>query len=192
MNITNSTKQLAVFLTLGGLLAFGCASTQLAPKETLPEWTKKLPEDPDYLYATGAGHSRSRSIATKMAETQARSRLALEQKIRVEGLVKGLEAETGLVESSKTLRDFRDITKQVYAEVLTGCRTVRQFPRLEDPIWYVDVLVQVPLAPARAALMDSIQSDREMRDLFEITRLYQELEAEVKAWEARKQAHSTR
>ena len=80
------------------LMLTGCGgSKSLEATDTgdIPDWFTNVPKDPNFLYGAKTATSRDLQLAFDKAATDARAEIGRQVEIKVEGLQKRFQEETG-------------------------------------------------------------------------------------------------
>ncbi len=158
-------------------------STKNKTNVDVPTWFLSPPQDPNFLYAAATGESRSMQIAMNKAKQEARTDIAQQLKVRMQGLVKKFEEEVGNGEETTLLSQFTQATKAVVNTELTGSKITEQEIRKEGNLYRVYVLMELPIGAASEALMDKLKKQEEMYTRFRSSQTFQELDKEIEKYE---------
>lgn len=167
----------------------GNKNTSLTPQPSrevannLPSWFNKVPSDPNYLFATASANSRDLQIAIDKAQLAGRQQLASQFEVKFSGLQKRFQEEVGVADSSELLDQFTQSYKAVVSTVLNGTRAKEQEVKPDGPIYRAYVLMEMPIGPANAMLMQKIKQNQQMYTRFRATQAFQDLDAEVQKFE---------
>lgn len=157
----------------------------------VPGWYTKMPQDPNYLFASAAATSRDLQTAVDKAELDGRNKLAQQLEVKFSGLAKRFKEETGVADSSEFLESFTQSYKAVVSQVLNGSRAREQEVRPEGQIYRAFVLVEMPIGPANAQLMQKIRQNQAMYTRFRASQAFADLDKEVEKYEESKKQAGT-
>lgn len=188
---TPRSIRLALFALL--IVASGCGSsgpTNLNPSPSddsvanVPDWFVAPPEDASAVFGTGTATSRSLQTAVDKASTTARGDIASGLATRFQGLSKQFEEEIGVGADSEMLQQFTQAQKEVVSEVLRGASTRKRDIQNDRGVYRAYVLMGMPIGRAAAELLRKIQSNKALHTRFRSTQAFEELEEEVRDYEA--------
>ena len=164
----------------------GCASTAPKKEKTAPGWYQNPPPgDESHLYAATVSESRRMDVAAKKAKTDGRAELARQMGIKVQNLEKLFQEEVGADAESELLEQFTSVTKTVTSETLHGVQEEeKETQSLEDGRFRVYVLMSLPIGAANQAMLAKLKANEHLYTRFRATQAFEELDAEVKAFEA--------
>ena len=168
------------------LCSLGCASSGQKMKKGLPEWYENPPNaDAQHLYAAAVADSRDMVVATKKAKVDARTDLAQQMATKVQNLEKLFSEEVGTDAESELLEQFTSVTKAITSETLHGTQEEKkEVHDLEDGTIRVYVLMSLPIGAADQALMAKIKANEHLYTRFRASQAFEELNAEIEAYEA--------
>lgn len=162
------------------------------PQQTtasVPQWYARMPQDPNYIFATATATSRDLQTAVDKAEIDARNKIAQQIGTKLSGYQKRFKEEIGVADSSEYMETFTQAIKTVTSEVLNGSRAKEQDVRPEGQVYRAFVLMEMPIGPANAQLMQKIRQNQAMYTRFRASQAFAELDKEVEKYEeSRKQA----
>ena len=175
---------LNVFIVAIGF--WGCASSGPKNLKSLPGWYEDPPSaDEKYLYAAAMGESRDMVVATKKAKTDARADLAQQMAAKVQNLEKLFSEEVGTDAQSELLEQFTSVTKIITSETLHGTQEEeKEVQELKDGTVRVYVLMTLPIGSANQALMTKLKANEHLYTRFRASQAFEELDADIKAYEA--------
>lgn len=171
------------------LLASACASApsrSATPAEAvsdIPGWFSSVPNDLNFIYAARTAESRDMQLAVNKATTDGRAELARQMEVRMQGLSKRFQEETGLGADAQMLDQFTTATKEVLNQTLNGSRVSKQELRSNGATFRAFVLVELPVGAASQALRDRLRANEQMMTRFRATETFRELDAEVQRYE---------
>jgi citrate lyase gamma subunit len=139
------------------------------------------PNDPNYLFATTTATSRDMQLAIEKAKQDARVDISSQIESRVMALIKKFDEEVGRTEDSEILQQFTKVSKTVIDQTLVGCRVRKQEIIKEGELYRAYVLMELPLATAKEALLNQIKEREHLYTRFRASQSFKELEKEVKA-----------
>lgn len=197
------TTSLIVVLLGLVLLWAGCGGKEVVPVQTpdetlspessgessvlVPEWFVSIPEDPDHLYATATGTSKSLQLALDNAKNAGRTDIASQIGTKVSGLFKRFREEIGAGEDAELMTMTTAVSKEVVSEVISGCRAAKQDVKKEGISYRAYVLMEMPIGQANAALMAKVKANNNMYTRFRASQGFKELESEVEKYEEEKE-----
>jgi len=153
------------------------------PEGEVPEWFQNVPQDPNFLFSAKTETSKDLQTAVDNATLNARTEIARQTEVKIEGLQKRFNEEVGLAEDSQLLRQFTDASKSVVSTSLSGSRVKQQRQFQNGSVWRAYVLVEYPIGAANEALVQAIKKNEQMYTRFRSAQTFQELENEVKKYE---------
>ena len=176
-------------LCLSLALVAGCASTAPKKERGLPSWYETPPAgDESHLFAVAVAESRDMGVAVKKAKTNARADLAQQMGTKVQNLERLFEEEVGTDAESELLEQFTSVTKVVTSETLHGIQEKeKEIQNLEDGTIRVYVQMSLPIGAANHALMAKLKANEHLYTRFRATQAFDELNDEIKAYEASRQ-----
>jgi shikimate kinase len=194
-NIQSSSKEVfmrSVFsLLLVALSLIGCGGTkslQATDTGDIPDWFMNVPKDPNFLYGAKTATSQDLQLALDKAATDARAEIARQVEIKVEGLQKRFQEETGTTADAQLLDQFTQANKTVVSTSLSGTQVTKQKELKDGSLWRAYVLVEYPVGAANEAFMKQIKNNEQLYTRYRATQTFKELDEEVKKLEdAKKQ-----
>ncbi|KAK3604883.1 hypothetical protein CHS0354_000546 [Potamilus streckersoni] len=192
-----------VVLVVFVFLAVGCGSTkgvarydkeqggtelvksapEILEQSKVPNWFAQVPSDPNHLYAANTQVSQDLQLAINKASTGARTEIARQVEVKLQGMQKRFAEEVGAAENSEFLQSFTEAEKTIVSTTLTGSRIKEQFYHKEGDTWRAYILVEYPTGAASSALLKNIQSKEAMYTRYRATQAFQDLEKEVEKYE---------
>jgi hypothetical protein len=119
-----------VFAVLAVVLAsMGCASSPTpatAANVDRPDWVLNPPQDDEKLFGMGSANSTNESRGWKMAENRARNSISYQITSIVEGMQEDYTQQAGSDDAEISENFFRDVGRQLTANVLNGARTEKR------------------------------------------------------------------
>ncbi len=144
----------------------------------------KIPEDPNYIFADAVAISKSQQLAVDKAKQDARFEISTILEAKMEGLVKKFDEEVGLGLESELLQQFTKVSKTIVSQVLVGCReSKRAVFNEKDGTFQAYIRMMLPLGEAKNALLNSINSEKNLYTRFRSRQAFDELDKEVKEYE---------
>jgi len=159
-----------------GLVIAGCGGSK---EVKVPGFMTNPPTDPNYLFAVATATSRDMQLALDKAKQDGRVDIASQLKSRVMGLIKKFDEEVGKTSDSELLQQFTKVSKTVVDQTLVGCRVRKQEVRKEGELYRAYVLMELPLAAAKEALLNQIKQREHLYTRFRASQSFKELEEEV-------------
>ena len=157
--------------------------TPEATLASIPDWYSNPPQDPNYLFAANTAMSRDMQLAIDKAKQQARTDLASQLEVKVNGLTKSFTEEIGMNEESELLTQFTEASKAVVSTTMNGTRVKNQEVVIDQGIYRAYVLMELPLGAANMALMQQIKNNQNMYTRFRASQAFEELNEEVEKYE---------
>ena len=173
---------LSLVLLAIAVLSLGCGGKTASTGNSLglPEWFQAVPEDPGYIFAVATSTSRDLGMSVNKAKQQARVDIAQQMETKVKSMIKQFNEEVGLGEEAEFLSQTTEVSKSVTSKVLNGSKAKKVETVKEGEIIYRSyVLMEMPIGPANAALMDAIKKQQNMYTRFRASQGFQELEGEI-------------
>jgi hypothetical protein len=179
-------KKLLFFtvLTLTAVFLSGCSSTPKPVKQrALFEDMQKMSNEilkSGGLAVVGIGESRSLELALNKAKTNGRRELAQMLTVKVESLEKAFMDETGTPEDAEIMSQFTTTTKVITSQQLAG--SVAQELKYEVIGTTVTAYALMVLDPQTIA--DQLAKEKELYTRLQSTKAFDELDKEIKEYEA--------
>ena len=182
---------LSFLLMVLSVLLFGCSSEQSLQSTdagNIPDWYMSVPKDPNFIYAAKTATSQDMQLAFDKATTDARAEIGRQVELKVEGLQKRFQEETGTNTDAQLLDQFTQANKTVVSTSLSGSRITKQKQLKDGEIWRAYVLVEYPVGAANEAFLQQVKKNEQMYTRFRATQTFKELEDEVKKLDDAKKA----
>ncbi len=184
------TLRIALVLLAAGILAAGCGggpeTMQSADTGDIPAWYTNVPQDSNYVYAVNTATSQDMQLAYDKATTGARAELGRQVELKVSGLQKRFEEETGTGQDAQLMQQFTQATKTVVSTTMSGTRVKEKTHLKDGNIYRAYVLAEYPLGAANAALLQAIKQNEQMYTRFRASQAYKDLDQEAKKYEDQK------
>jgi len=184
------TLRIALVLLAAGILAAGCGggpeTMQSADTGDIPAWYTNVPQDSNYVYAVNTATSQDMQLAYDKATTGARAELGRQVELKVSGLQKRFEEETGAGQDAQLMQQFTQATKTVVSTTMSGSRVKEKSHLKDGNIYRAYVLAEYPLGAANAALLQAIKQNEQMYTRFRASQAYKDLDQEAKKYEDQK------
>jgi hypothetical protein len=103
--------------------------------------------------------------------------------VKVNGLQKKFEEETGVGQDAQLLSQFTSASKTVVSTQLSGSRIKFQKQLREGNLWRAYVLMEYPIGAASEAMMKAIKANNQMYTRFRATESFKDLDKEVEKYE---------
>ena len=172
------------FLFVGlSFIILGCGGTkpmQATDTGDIPDWFVNVPNDPNFLYAAKTATSQDLQLAFDKATTDARTEIGRQVEIKVEGLQKRFQEETGNNADAQLLDQFTQANKTVVSTSLSGSRISKQKQLKDGNLWRAYVLVEYPVGAANEAFLKQVKNNEQLYTRFRATQTFKELDDEVK------------
>jgi len=136
------------------------------------------------LAAVGSAESKSLEIAINQAKTDGRIRLADRLKIKVESIRNNFSEETGLSGKDPLLGPFDTLAQTITTDHIQ--RLVAKELKYETTNNLVSAYALMELAPQ--VILDRLAKEKELDTRFRATKAFENLDAEIKKYEAYKKA----
>jgi len=149
----------------------------------IPDWFMNTPQDPNYLFAPRSATSQDMQLAIDKAATDGRTEIARMVDVKIQGLQKKFEEETGLGKDAQLLSMFTSASKTVVSTSLSGSRIAKQKISKEGGMFRAYVLIEYPVGAVNAALVDQIKKNEQMYTRFRASQAFDELEKETEKYE---------
>jgi hypothetical protein len=172
-------------VALVALMLVGCGGSKEAAQTTgdVPDWFTNPPQDPNYLFAANTATSQDLQLAIDKAVTGARTEIGRQMEVKVNGLQKKFEEETGVGQDAQLLSQFTSASKTVVSTQLSGSRIKFQKQLREGNLWRAYVLMEYPIGAASEAMMKAIKANNQMYTRFRASEAYKDLDKEVEKYE---------
>lgn len=182
---------ISFLLVAMSLMLIGCSGTkslQATDTGDVPDWFTNVPKDPNFLYGAKTATSQDLQLALDKASTDARAEIARQVEIKVEGLQKRFQEETGTSTDAQLLDQFTQVNKTVVSTSLSGTQIAKQKQMKDGNLWRAYVLVEYPVGAANEAFIKQIKNNEQLYTRLRATQTFKELDEEVKKLEdAKKQ-----
>ena len=182
---------ISLFIVTMSLMLTGCGGTkslQATDTGDIPDWFTNVPKDPNLLYAAKTATSQDLQLALDKATTDARAEIGRQVEIKVEGLQKRFQEETGTSTDAQLLDQFTQANKTVVSTSLSGTQITKQKQTKDGNLWRAYVLVEYPVGAANEAFIKQIKNNEQLYTRLRATQTFNELNEEVKKLEdAKKQ-----
>ncbi|MGD1046298.1 MAG: LPP20 family lipoprotein [Bacteroidota bacterium] len=173
------------------IMLIGCGgpkSLQSTDTGNVPDWFMNVPKDPNFLYGAKTATSQDLQLALDKAATDARAEIARQVEIKVEGLQKRFQEETGTSADAQLLDQFTQANKTVVSTSLSGTQVTKQKQLQDGSLWRAYVLVEYPVGAANQAFLEQMKKNEQLYTRFRATQTFKELEDEVKKLDEAKKA----
>jgi hypothetical protein len=179
-----------VALTAVGILVAGCGGGQKAMQSAsegeIPDWYSRAPQDPNSVFGVNTAISQDLQLAYDKATTGARADIGRQVEVKVTGLQKRFEEETGVGQDAQLLQQYTQATKTVVSTTLSGTRVKEKVHFKDGDLYRAYVLVEYPLGSVNEALLEAIRKNEQLYTRFRASQTFKELEADVKKYEEEK------
>jgi len=167
------------------LVLIGCGGSKEAAQTTsdVPDWFVNPPQDPNYLFAANTATSQDLQLAIDKAVTGARTEIGRQMEVKVNGLQKKFEEETGVGGDAQLLSQFTSASKTVVSTQLSGSRIKFQKQLREGNLWRAYILMEYPIGAASEAMMKAIKGNNQMYTRFRASEAYKDLDKEVEKYD---------
>lgn len=175
------------------VMSCGGGSNQTMQNTTegdIPDWYLNKPEDPNFLYAPATATSQDMQLAVDKAVQAGRADIGRQVEIKIQGLQKRFQEETGVGEDAQLLDQMTQASKTVVSTSLTGSKEINKKIIKDGKMWRAYVLVQYPLGAAQEAFKAQMQKNEQTYTRFRATQTYKELDDEVAKYEQFKKENS--
>jgi len=177
-------------LIMAGILLAGCgggpATMQSADTGDVPAWYAHVPVDSNFIYAVNTATSQDMQLAYDKATTGARAEIARQVELKVSGLQKRFEEETGVGQDAQLMQQYTQATKTVVSTTVSGTRVKDKSHLKDGNVYRAYVLVEYPVGAANAALLQAIKANEQMYTRFRASQTYKDLDQEAKKYEDQK------
>jgi len=182
-----------LFVAIGiSLVLFGCGGGQQAqqtvPASDVPDWFSSPPADPNFLFAPSTATSQDLQLAIDKATTGARTDIARQMEVRVQGIQKKFEEEVGTGGDTQLLSQFTQASKTVVSTTLVGSKVKSQKQTKEGNVWRAYVLMELPVGAAADAFLKNMKKNEQSYTRFRATETFKELNEEADKYEAFKKS----
>ena len=163
----------------------GCASSKPQKVERMPPWYENVPKDDEsHLFSATMGESRKMDVAIKKAKTQARAELAQKLGTKVQNLEKLFQEEVGADPDTELLEQFTSVTKTITSETLHGTQEEeKEIQNLGNGNFRVYMLMTLPIGEANQGMLAKIRANEHLYTRFRASQAFDELDADIKAYE---------
>ena len=182
-------RKLSSFVTaiLSAMIIFGCGggkqSMQSASAGDIPEWFLTKPEDPNSLFETATSTSEDMQMAIDKSVEAARVAIGRQMEVKITGLQKRFQEETGLGNDAQLLDQFTQVSKSVVSATLTGSKEKQKKVLQDGSVWRAYVLVEYPLGAAQEALRAQIKKNEQLYTRLRASDAFKELDEAADKYE---------
>ncbi len=174
-----------VFMFCGG--SKQVVQTQQPVSESpCPAWFDNVPQHPDTLFAAATATSRDLQMAITRAQQQSRANIASQVEVRLDGLNKQFQEETGMGQDADYASVMSVVIKEVVSQTLSGCKAKYQVTKKEGEIWRACVLMEYPIGAANARFLENLKKQQQIEQRIRATDAYKELDEEVQKYKQEK------
>ena len=164
-----------------------------APSTTpvnMPDWYVSPPHNQDYLYATATSMSRDKQLAIDKATQRAHLDLASRISAWFKDLTKKFDEEAKFSEDPGLTNDFSRIINSLISMTLRAPTIKNQDIQVEGTIYRAYILMELPLGPYNAALLEKINANQRLRARLGSSRTYNELAKQAEKYKQQNQGQS--
>lgn len=161
---------------------------QSASEGEIPPWYTNVPQDVNYVFGVNTATSQDIQLAYDKATTGARADIGRQVELKLSGLQKRFEEETGVAQDAQLSQQFTQATKTVVSTTLSGTRVKDKKYSKDGDIYRAYVIVEYPVGVANEALLQQIKKNEQLLTRLRASQTYKELDAEVKKYEEAKKA----
>ena len=184
-----TTMMVALFVFVAVALV-GCGGGQQTVQTTatgdMPAWYPNPPQDPLYLRAANSQASQDLQVAIDKASAGARVDLGRILEVKVSGLQKKFEEETGVGQDAQLLMQFTQASKIVVSTTMNGSKMKDQKTVKDGAMWRAYVMMELPIGVANETLMAEIKKNKDLYTRFQSSQAYKDLDTEVQKYEESK------
>ena len=176
-------------VALFALMMIGCGGQQPLQKTSegdVPDWYLNKPEDPNYLFEPATATSKDMQLAVDKAVQAGRTGIGRQVEIKIQGLQKRFQEETGIGDDAQLLDQMTQASKTVVSTSLSGSKEKYKKIVKDGNNWRAYVLVEYPLGAAQEALKEQIKKNEQLYTKFRSSQTFQELDKEVEKYDASK------
>lgn len=141
-----------------------------------------LPDDPNYIFATGRASSPELQTALDIAAINARTQIVRELDTYIKNYQKKFDEQTGFGENAELIQQFTQATKAVSEKSLSLSKMIDQKWEEDDGIFYTTVVVRYPYGAANKDLLNQIKDKKALYTRFRATEAFKELEQDVEKY----------
>ncbi len=161
----------------------GCATSPKISGIESPNWFPTPPADEKVLYGVATATSKDLQLALNKAATDARAEIARQVELRVQGLQKKFDEETGLGKDAQLLQMYTQASKLVISTSLSGSRIKEQKFGQEGEVYRAFALVEYPVGVVSQDLLSQIKNKEQLYTRFRASETFKEMEDEVNRYE---------
>ncbi len=178
----------AALLTLLFIACGGNKALQKTSEGDIPDWYLNKPEDPNFLFEPATATSQDMQLAVDKAVQGGRAGIGRQVEVKMTGLQKRFQEETGIGEDAQLLDQFTQASKTVVSTSLSGSKEKYKKIVKDGNLWRAYVLVEYPLGAAQQALKEQIKKNEQMYTKFRASQSYKELDEAADKYEQSKTA----
>lgn len=151
-----------------------------------PSWFDNVPQHPDTLFAAATATSRDLQMAITRAQQQSRANIASQVEVRLDGMNKQFQEETGIGQDADYASVMSTVIKEVVSQTLNGCKAKYQVTKKEGEIWRACVLMSYPIGAANARFLQNLKKQQQIEQRIRATDAFKELDEEVQKYKQEK------
>ena len=182
--MVNTKRLLSGLVALTVILSFtlqNCGSSRSGSTEEsalrdAPEWFLDVPAQDGFIYGVGMAKKQNPSLARDAAVARARSDVAGQVQVRVQGMLRDFMQESGVGENAQALEFTESVTKQVINLDLQSSFIKEVHPGRDGTIF---VLVEYPLDAVRESALTEAQREEALYNEFKAKQSFQDLEKAI-------------
>ena len=184
--------RIAITCLITAILLAGCSSTpESKAKAQRPlfndfqEMSTEILESGG-IAVVGIGESKSLELALNKAKTRGRVELAQMLEVKIEALQKDFIEETGLAENAQLLAQFSSTAQAITSQQIQGSAAKElKYEIINDTVTAYALMELDP-----KLVMNQLEKEEELYTRFRATKAFESLDAEIKEYEAYKQAQT--
>ncbi|MBI3567361.1 MAG: LPP20 family lipoprotein [Gemmatimonadetes bacterium] len=158
--------------------------------KAMPSWYTRPPKsDSSHVYAPATATSQELQLALNKAQAEARAGIAAQLEVKYAGITNRLASESGVGRDATLVSEFQQSYRAVIGQVLLGSAPKEQQVGVEEGVYRVFVLMELPVGAASRRLLDQLKLQDQVYTQLKGTSAFKELNDEVERYEALKGAH---
>ncbi len=155
--------------------------------KAMPSWYTRPPKsDSSHVYAPATATSQELQLAINKAQAEARAGVAAQLEVKYAGITQRLASESGTGRDATLVSEFQQSYRAVIGQVLLGSAPKEQQVGVEEGVYRVYVLMDLPVGAASRRLLDQLKMQDAVYSQLKATTAFRELNDEVERYEGLK------
>jgi len=157
--------------------------------KSMPGWYTRAPKsDSSHIYAPATATSQELQTAINKAQVEGRAGIAAQLEVKYAGITEKLVSEKGIGRDAAIVSEFQQSYRAVIGQVLVGSAPKEQQVGVEEGVYRVFVLMDLPVGAASRRLLDQLKAQDAVYAQLKGTSAFRELNDEVERYDGLKAA----